>query len=216
MYYGRKRSFELNKTPQSKAKSFFVKNFQKKYSAFILTAFLGCGLLFILPAAWFINSNFQLLSQLALDTSPKLLGHLEREIQWLNIYLILTLSGLVISCLVLSQKLTYHLIEPAQKIERYLRELQDGHYHISETESLADHDLKDLAETARTFHQKLKADSQNHRFHLEKITPDVHSREALYSLQILKDYYNQRTPAEEPRTAPAARSNEFDSQRRVS
>lgn len=216
MYYGRKKTFELKTSVSSKTKGFFVSNFQRKYSAFILTAFLGCGLLFILPAAWYINSNFDLLSQLALDTSPVLLVHLEREIQWLNIYLFLTLAGLATSCLVLTRKLTYNLIEPAQSIERFLRSLQDGSYANESLEVSNDHDLKELAETAMLLQKKLYTDAINHKAHLDRLTTDVHSREALYSLQILKDYYTVRSEGRRPITAPALKLSESVTQRRVS
>lgn len=216
MYYGRKRTFEFNRSTQKRSESFLVRSFQKKYSAFIVTAFLGCGLLFLLPAAWYINTNFQLLSELALETSPRLLGHLEREIQWLNIYLVLTLSGLVISCLVLTRKLTYHLIEPAQKIERYLNELLEGNYQTLELQTLSDHDLQNLAETAKALHQNLQKDASKNRQLIEKLSSEVRSREAHEALQLLRDYYKKRSPHVEPRLGLVSESNATEIQHRAS
>jgi len=179
MLYG-KRIYE----PQSRLshqrhqKMILNKAFQYKYTAFLMTAVLGGILLFFLPAYYFINQNYHLFINLAYDTHPSLVTHLEREVIWLGVFMALSVVFLAAMTITIGLRMTKNLLAPLVQMEKHMKELMYGHWHIPDFKISQDDDFRDLSMTYDYFYRSLKANTEAELKLIEKLSIDPQNREA--------------------------------------
>ncbi|WP_413288857.1 hypothetical protein [Bdellovibrio sp. HCB337] len=179
MLYG-KRIYE----PQSRLshvrtqKMILNKAFQYKYTLFLMTAILGGILLFFAPAYYFINQNYTLFTNLAYDTQPSLVTHLEREVIWLGVFMALSLVVIAGMTLLIGLRMTKNLLAPLVQMERHMKELMYGHWHIPDYKITHEDDFRDLAMTYDYFYRSLKANTEAELKLIEKLSIDPQNREA--------------------------------------
>ncbi|MBS1971373.1 MAG: hypothetical protein JSU04_13780 [Bdellovibrionales bacterium] len=179
MLYG-KRIYE----PQSRLshnrsqKMILNKAFQYKYTVFLMTAVLGGALLFFIPAYYFISQNYTLFTNLAYDTQPALVTHLEREVVWLGVFMVLSLVIIGGFTLVAGLRMTKNLLAPLVQMEKHMKELMYGHWHIPDYKITNEDDFRDLAMTYDYFYRSLKANTEAELKLIEKLSIDPQNREA--------------------------------------
>lgn len=179
MLYG-KRIYE----PQSRLshartqKMILNKAFQYKYTVFLMTAIIGGILLFFAPAYYFINQNYALFINLAYDTQPALITHLEREVVWLGVFMVVSLGVIASMTLLVGLRMTKNLLAPLVQMEKHMKELMYGHWHIPDYKIDQDDDFRDLAVTYDYFYRSLKANTEAELKLIEKLSIDPQNREA--------------------------------------
>lgn len=179
MLYG-KRIYE----PQSRLshartqKMILNKAFQYKYTVFLMTAVIGGILLFFAPAYYFINQNYALFINLAYDTQPALITHLEREVVWLGVFMVVSLGVIASMTLLVGLRMTKNLLAPLVQMEKHMKELMYGHWHIPDYKIDQDDDFRDLAVTYDYFYRSLKANTEAELKLIEKLSIDPQNREA--------------------------------------
>lgn len=179
MLYG-KRIYE----PQSRMshgrtqKMILNKAFQYKYTVYLMTAVLGGALLFFLPAYYFISQNYTLFTNLAYDTQPALVTHLEREVIWLGVFMVLSLGIIGGLTLAIGLRMTKNLLAPLVQMEKHMKELMYGHWHIPDYKIAQEDDFRDLAMTYDYFYRSLKANTEAELKLIEKLSIDPQNREA--------------------------------------
>ena len=159
--------------------------FQWKYTVFLLAAVVGSALIFLLPAAYFLNQNYQIFTKLAFRTEPQLVEHLEREVIWLTIFLgvgIVCLAGL---CLSIGLKLTETLAGPLLGMERHMRKVSHGDWTRPDFRIRSTDDYRSLATTYNYMYKSLRAQNFQDLKWLSKITVDPQNREAVAALEAL-------------------------------
>jgi hypothetical protein len=179
MLYGR-RILETQRThAQSGDKKYILnKAFQYKYSWYLVTAVAGATLLFLIPTYYFLVQNYQIFTSLAYDTQPQLVSHLEREVLWLRIFMVVSFFVIAGITLFLGLRMTKNLINPLIQMEKHMRQLMLGQWHISDYKVLEDDDFRDLSVTYDYFHRSLRANTEIELKMLEKLTIDPQNREA--------------------------------------
>ncbi|MGZ3770113.1 MAG: hypothetical protein ACXVCP_13835 [Bdellovibrio sp.] len=223
MLYGR-RVIEPQRVQGPRPKSFILnKSFQYKYIWYMVTAVAGGAMLFLLPSYFFVNENYELFKNLAYDSHPNLVQHLEREVSWLRFFLISSFAFLIGITLLLSIRMTKNLLAPLVTIEKHMHKLMLGQWHIPDY--LPDHDdYRELGMTYDYFYRSLKANTEMEIKLLEKLTIDPQNREAYAAWKNilavkkarlgLKEEFENTKAAETSETF--ASLSEFDQKRRVS
>lgn len=179
MLYG-KRIYE----PQSRMshsrtqKMILNKAFQYKYTLFLMTAVLGGILLFFAPAYYFINQNYTLFTNLAYDSQASLVTHMEREVIWLGVFMAVSLGVIATMTLFIGLRMTKNLLAPLVQMERHMKELMYGHWHIPDYRITHEDDFRDLAMTYDYFYRSLKANTEAELKLIEKLSIDPQNREA--------------------------------------
>lgn len=218
MLYGR-RVIEPQRVPHSQRSRRFIlnKSFQYKYSWYMVTAFAGGALIFLLPAYYFITQNYELFRNLAFDTHPQLVEHMEREITWLRVFLGASFVFLAGITLFLSIRMTKNLLAPLVSMERHMHQLMLGHWHIPDY-NLPEDDFRDLAMTYDYFYRALKANTEGELKLLEKLSIDPQNREAYAAWKHLLAEKRARLGVKEEfiTNENVVSLNEFDQKRRVS
>lgn len=219
MLYGR-RVIEPQRAPQGQNSRRFILNkaFQYKYSWYMITAVAGGAILFLLPAFYFINQNYELFKSLAYDTHPNLVAHLEREITWLRIFLVASFAFIGGVTLFLSIRMTRNLLSPLIRMEKHMHQLMLGQWHIPDYHLPEEDDFRDLSMTYDYFYRSLKANTETELKLLEKLSIDPQNREAYAAWRHLLTEKRARLGIKEEFiiNENVLSLNEFDQKRRVS
>ena len=179
MLYG-KRIYEPQPLKNTARPQKFILNkaFQYKYTLFLITAVTGGTLLFFAPAYYFIKQNYDLFVSLAYDTHPGLVTHLEREVVWLGVFMALSLAMIIGLCLLIGLRLTKNVLAPLIQMEKHMKELMYGNWHIPDYKLSTDDDFRDLSTTYDYFYRSLKANTEAELKLIEKLSIDPQNREA--------------------------------------
>ncbi|MGE3757003.1 MAG: hypothetical protein AB7H97_04565 [Pseudobdellovibrionaceae bacterium] len=188
MFYGRRffHSFG-NKTSPRKKIRILNREFQYRYTSYLLILITNAIVFFGVPIYYFVNQNYQMFFDLAYQTSPDLLPHLEREVVSLNNYLIAGGFALLCFCGLMGLRITSRLVGPVALMESHLRDITKGRW-TSPTLRLRDSDeFKELTKSYNYFYRSLRSLTESEVKQLEKIKVD---HKDLESSRILKKLIN--------------------------
>lgn len=217
MLYGR-RILETQRSharPDGK-KYILNKTFQYKYSWYLVTAVAGATLLFLIPTYYFLVQNYQIFTSLAFDIQPQLVEHLEREVLWLRIFMVVSFFVIAGITLFLGLRMTKNLITPLIQMEKHMRQLMLGQWHISDYKVPEDDDFRDLSVTYDYFHRALRANTEIELKMLEKLSIDPQNREAYAAWKNLVEIKRARLGIKDAFIAHDGASTEAPRLRRVS
>lgn len=219
MLYGRRVIEPQRVSPGRNSRRLILdKSFQYKYTWYMITAAAGGALLFFLPAFYFINQNYDLFKSLAYDTHPHLVEHLEREINWLRVFLAVSLLVLTGVTLFQSIRMTRNLLAPLIKMEKHMHQLMLGHWHIPDFHLPEEDDFRDLSMTYDYFYRSLKANTEAELKLLEKLSIDPQNREAYAAWKLLTSEKRARLGIKDTfiSSENVVNLSEFDQKRRAS
>lgn len=168
------------------------RSFQYKYTWYIITAVAGGTLLFLIPAYYFIWQNYNLFKTLAFDYQPGIIQHLERELLWLKIFMGLGFIVISVTAVGLGVRMTKTLIAPLIRLEKHMRQLMLGNWHIQNIRHSTNDDFRDITMTYDYFHRALKANTEAELTLLKKLSVDPHNREAYAAWKQLIDIKRAR------------------------
>lgn len=219
MLYGR-RSITPQGVPHgTRQRSFIVsKSFQYKYCWYMITAVAGGAILFLLPSFYFVTQNYELFKNLAFDTHPSLVSHLEREVIWIRIFLGASFIFLTGVTLFLSIRMTKNLLSPLVRMEKHMHQLMLGRWNIPEYKVSDEDDFRDLSLTYDYFYRALRSNTEADLKLLEKLSIDPQNREAYAAWKNLLSEKRARLGIEEEfiSSESVAETNVFDLKRRAS
>lgn len=211
MIYGR-RQLDSNPSPTYKKKRWLLdRAFQLHYTTYLTLAVSGAALFAFGAVFYFLNQNFQIFTSLAFDIQPGLVQHLEREVTWLKMFLVVSFCLVSITTLILTLKMTQKLIRPLAQMERHLRKLSQGEWNIPDLHQ-PDKEFNELLITYDYFYRSLKMTTENELELLKKLSVDPANREAYAAWKSLLEGKSRRlgvsiktspTPVNESAEGPA-------------
>lgn len=188
MYYGGRSHQIIRRTTTGTHKKFVLnKAFQYKYSWYLVTAVAGATLMFLVPAYYFISQNYQIFSSLAYETSPGLVKHLDRELIWLKCFMAVSFFSITGISMFLCMRMTKNLVNPLILMEKHMRQLMLGQWHIADFKMTEDDDFRDLSMTYDYFYRALRANTEIELKLIEKLSIDPQNREAYASWKNLME-----------------------------
>lgn len=162
-----------------------------------MSAIIFVLLLLTTPFIYLANQNFQFFQNLAIDSSPTLMSHLEREQQWFNIATVLLLLFLFISNLWFAHKFVQKLQSQALSFDRHLKHLIRGEWHIPPLRVRDRDDFKNLVEQYGYFYKSIQAMTKAEIQILEKMKIDPSQRENYTLWKLLLQQKRSRLGYEE-------------------
>lgn len=191
MLYGRRApEAKTSRTGHSK-KILLDPHAQWKYLLYHTVFVVLSAVLLFLPSFYFIHQNYSIFTKIAYDTHPGLIIHLERETTWLSFFLIISLILIGFVSFILSWRMVRHLTNPLYRMERHMRKLLQGHWHIPDFE-YKQSDFKDLALTYDYFYRVLKINTEMELRLLERLNIDSNNREAYAAWKSLMEIKQKR------------------------
>jgi hypothetical protein len=129
------------------------------------------------PLIYLSNENFNFFQRLSVDTSPSLLGHLEREQVWFNIISIFLLSSIAFGNWWFAFKLIRNFRGQVNSFDRHLKHLIRGEWHVPPLRVRENDDFKELVEQYGYFYKSVQAMTKGEIQLLEKMKIDPSQRE---------------------------------------
>ncbi len=220
MFYGRRRTIRSEPGPVQPTKKrgwLLDKSFQLHYTSYLTLTVSGASLLAFGAVFYFLNQNFQIFMSLAFDTHPGLVQHLEREVTWLKIFIMISFVLIMVTTMILTLRMTQKLIGPLSKMERHLRKLTQGQWDIADLNS-PERDFNELLATYDYFYRALRMTTESELELLSKLNVDPANREAYAAWKNLLESKSRRlgikpkviqsapnAVAEEPASKPSQR-----------
>jgi hypothetical protein len=143
-----------------------------------MTAVVGSAFLFFAPSYYFIQQNYKLFLSQANDTKPGLITHLERELVWMAVFMVLSLGVLLGMTLFIGLRMTKNVLAPLVQMESHMKELMYGHWYIPDYKIAQEDDFRDLSLTYDYFYRSLKVNTEAELKLIEKLSIDPQNREA--------------------------------------
>lgn len=160
-------------------------DFQWKYTWYFNLFLLGALLLFLGPSWYFISQNYDFIIKVAARTSPQLIEHLDRELQWLMGFTLFSFIALLSLCTWVTLKMTGQIIGPLVSMERHMWKLTTGDWSASDFRTRADDDFRELADAYSYLYRSLKAQAEEELRLLEQINVDNTHKDSFNSLNAL-------------------------------
>ncbi len=152
-------------------------SFQTRYTVFLLATCAGAFLFFAGPAAYLLKQNQNLFQQLAYQTAPDLVRHLEREAQWMFVFLGVAFLLVAAATVWLGHRLTQHLLIPLQRLENHLDLSLEKNWTLAPLAVRNDEDFQKLFETYNRFYLISRERCEQELAILEKMTIDASQRQ---------------------------------------
>lgn len=174
-----------NKTSPRKKIQILNREFQYRYTGYLLLLIATAIVLFGVPIYYFVNQNYQMFFNLAYQTSPELLPHLEREIILLNNYLIAGGVALLCFCGLMGLRMTSRLVGPVALMENHLRKITKGYWDAPPMRLRDNDEFKELIKSYNYFYRSLRTLTEAEIKQLEKVkveTADLESARILKNL----------------------------------
>ncbi|MFZ4403078.1 MAG: HAMP domain-containing protein [Pseudobdellovibrionaceae bacterium] len=220
MLYGRRFLQPQKITYDEVQKKFHLqKTFKSKYQWFFVTVFTGCGVLFFLPSFLFIKQNYNIFSKLAYAAYPDLIQHLESEVRWLQVFMLLSILILIGAGFFTARLLTKNMLSPLLEMEIHLKKLAQGQWYIPYFSRHPENDFKELAQTYNEFYKSLQQQTESELRILEKLLIDPQNRESVLAWKNLLDAKRTRLGIASLQFSSSqsdATENEFDLKRLAS
>lgn len=164
---------------------------------FYVTSTLLMFLLITSPFVYFANENFKFFQSLAVDSSPSLLSHLEREQLLFNLTYILISSFITINHWWFVNKYIRNFRGQVQAFDRHLKHLIRGEWFTPPLRVREKDDFKNLAEQYGYFYKSLQAMTKSEIQILEKMKIDPSQRENFTLWKMLLQQKKSRLGYEE-------------------
>jgi hypothetical protein len=134
---------------------FYYRDLSHKHILACILAAMGSIILFLGPAAYFLQDNYSIFYKLAYETQPGLVQHLERELAWFYILAIFACVSSAITTYWLVSRLMKSLLTPLKNLERHLHQSLEGEW-LPTPEIKPESEFPTLLESYRRFQLYLK------------------------------------------------------------
>ena len=105
------------------------KNFQVKYTVYLVTSAIVSGLLVGGPTYYFLNQNYDIFLNLAYSISPEIVHHLMKEKNWITGFFLFSLLVLIVFHVYIGIRLTFRMAGPLMALKRHMTLVTKGHMY---------------------------------------------------------------------------------------
>lgn len=151
-----------------------------------------CVLIFLGPALYFVEQNYGIFQQLAYDSKPALLRHLEHELIWLRAFFCAGFVATLGVSLYFGRRLLRSLLAPMERTEDHLRALTRGEWWTGTPELPGPDSDRGFFLTYEYFHHSLRDRAEAELRLLEKIVVDPAHRDSYEAWKILVERHRSR------------------------
>lgn len=139
---------------------FVNREFQLSYTK--KTVFIAgtATLLFLLPAIYWTNQNFEFFNEMAYTIQPDLVDHIESEQNTLNTLFFACLLGQMVFLSLMGQRMTDKIVAPLKILRNHVRLVSRGHLNLPPLRVRATDEFHDLITTYNYFYSVQKSQAE--------------------------------------------------------
>lgn len=166
------------------------KNFQLKYTGYLVASAILSALIVGGPVYYFLNQNYDIFLNLAYAVSPDIVVHLLQEKSWFMGFLIFSLMTLVIFHFYYGIRLTFRMVGPLVALKRHMNQVIKGYLYQKPLHIRQNDEFQDLIESYNYLYKTLRAQSSYDLKTLENIKFQVKDPKAL---DLIKKMIEEKT-----------------------
>jgi hypothetical protein len=190
----------------------------KSRNGLIFMIFVTLSFLLFAGPSWYFNlQNYSVFEKLAYSHEALLLRDLEREINWLGIFTLVSLSTAGVFCFTLAYRLTGHLLKPLQVLEEHMWRTSQGDYSQPEFKLQGnEEEFTRLHEIYAQTYRRIQEQTQLELRVLEKLVLDQQNSSSLANWKALIEMKKKQLGKAPKLYAIAEESSSIQEQRRAS
>jgi hypothetical protein len=178
------------------------KDFQLKYTGYLVTSALLSALIVGGPTYYFLNQNYDIFLNLAYSMSPDIVYHLMQEKTWITGFFIFSLMTLVVFHFYFGVRLTFRMVGPILALRKHMDMVTRGHMYQRPLHVRSDDEFHDLIQNYNYLYKTLKAQNS---FDIKKLQSLKFYLKDPQSLKILTEMIEEKgsqivDPSQEPKT----------------
>ncbi|MCB0366757.1 MAG: hypothetical protein H6624_10770 [Bdellovibrionaceae bacterium] len=159
--------------------SFFVdREFQVRYISLVLAAATVGALLNLIPIFFFLEQNYDIFYELAFNTAPQVLEHLERERFWIRIFSVGSFLSIVAFFGFIGFKMTSRIVGPLKVLRNHLKQVSRGNWRLNPIKVREADEFQDLIEAYNYFYSSYRTMLQRDLDRLKSLSIDSSNRDA--------------------------------------
>ncbi len=146
----------------------------------------GLGLaVAVIPIYYYLDQNYRIFANLAIEHSPELLESLERERVIVNVILLIGSLATLIAFSTLSYRMTNRIVGPLKVLRNHLRLLTRGDFRHPAIKVRDSDEFQDLIDAYNYFYLSFRTHLNKELFLLQKITVDSRNTDSVQALEAL-------------------------------
>ncbi len=165
-----------------RSSTFIDREFQLRFSKYVLIFALTSTFIFVLPLLYFSNQNYSIFFDLADLLNPDLARYIAKERMGFNVAFAVTLIANICFWLVFSKRMTAKIVGPLKIMRNHIRLLSRGDFTLPPVKLRDDDEFKELVSTYNYLYSLLKARNEKelHSLHeLKKAITNPIARELI-------------------------------------
>jgi hypothetical protein len=181
------------------------KDFQLKYTGYLVTSAVLSALIVGGPTYYFLNQNYNIFLNLAYSMSPDIVHHLFQEKTWITGFFIFSLLTLVVFHVYFGIRLTFRMVGPIVALRKHMDMVTKGQMYQKPLHVREDDEFHDLIQNYNYLFKTLKAQNA---FDVKKLESLKSSLKDAKSLKILNDMIDEKgSQVLDPAAGSKSRSN---------
>lgn len=133
------------------------KDFQLKYTGYLVTSALLSALIVGGPTYYFLRQNYDIFLNLAYTMSPDIVHHLIQEKTWITGFFIFSLMTLVVFHVYFGVRLTFRMVGPILALRKHIDMVTRGHLYQRPLHVRSDDEFHDLIQNYNYLYKTLRA-----------------------------------------------------------
>jgi hypothetical protein len=166
------------------------KDFQLKYTGYLVTSALLSALIVGGPTYYFLNQNYDIFLNLAYSMSPEIVHHLIQEKTWITGFFIFSLLTLVVFHIYFGVRLTFRMVGPILALRKHIDLVTRGQMHQRPLHVRSDDEFHDLIQNYNYLYKTLQAQNS---FDVKKLESLKFYLKDAKSLKILTDMIEEKS-----------------------
>jgi succinate dehydrogenase/fumarate reductase cytochrome b subunit len=165
------------------------KDFQLKYTSYLVTSALLSALIVGGPTYYFLNQNYNIFLNLAYALSPDIVHNLTQEKTWITGFFIFSLMTLVVFHIYFGVRLTFRMVGPILALRKHIDMVTRGHLYQRPLHVRQDDEFHDLIQNYNYLYKTLRAQNS---FDVKKLESLKYYLKDPQSLKILDDIIDEK------------------------
>jgi len=165
------------------------KDFQLKYTSYLVTSALLSALIVGVPNYYFLNKNYDIFLNLAYSMSPEIVHHLDQEKTWITGFFIFSLMTLVVFHVYFGVRLTFRMAGPIIALRKHMDLVTRGHLYQRTLHVRQDDEFHDLIQNYNYLYKTLRAQNS---FDIKKLESLKYFLKEPQSIKILNEIIEEK------------------------
>jgi len=165
------------------------KNFQVKYTIYLVTSAFFSSLIVGGPTYYFLNQNYDIFLNLSYALSPEIVQHLTQERGWITGFFLSSLVVLIVFHVYIGIRFTFRMAGPLVALKKHMNLVTKGHLYQKPLFIRQDDEFHDLIKNYNYLYKTLRAQNS---FDIKKLETMKYKLDTKSDVKILNEMIQEK------------------------